>query len=144
MAVDLAFKRAEQGDYAEVSAILAQSWRWAYRGILEQGFLDSIKDDRWVEFLQKTEGLTVIMLTVDGQPAGASVYRRSANSDFTADGEVVCLYLLPEHAGKGLGRALLLHVEELLAAVYGEKGDESRTTVVSGSLVIRKSVKNCD
>lgn len=104
-------------DAAVISRIFAESWKFAYSGIVEAGYLQNLREDHWVSFLKSgmQEGsLFCTVLDVENKPMGAAVARLSQIAQFPKDGEIVCLYLLPDAMGKGLGSVLLRYVEKQL------------------------------
>jgi ribosomal protein S18 acetylase RimI-like enzyme len=104
-------------DARALAEIHVRSWQWAYRGQLPDDYLDRMSDtlDRRVERRQAD----LANLPPDerwwvaeqaGQVVGFAITQPSRDSDappLTA--EVALIYLLPEAAGKGVGRALFAH-----------------------------------
>lgn len=97
-----------------VSRIYEESWRFAYRGIVPQDYLDSISAGRWARALDGS-GWGSLILTEKGTPVGTACVCPSRWPDYPDFGEVVSLYLLPEYVGRGYGKALLEAAEEALA-----------------------------
>jgi len=101
---------AELNDISEVSSLLAASWKHAYRGILDDGFLDAMPDDRWVEFLNKglDKGTFICLVAEEGgRLMGAAVLRSGAIGKMPDYGELTSLYVRPGETRKGVGSALL-------------------------------------
>ena len=100
-------------DLNAVSNIYEKSWKFAYRGIIPQAWLDSIPAGRWAGGIARP-GMKNLVLTENGRMIGTSGLCRSrweAHADF---GEIVSIYLLPEYIGKGFGTCLLQScIEEL-------------------------------
>jgi len=44
-------RTAQTEDVAKISNVLASCWKTAYRGIVNDDYLDALKDDHWVDFL---------------------------------------------------------------------------------------------
>jgi ribosomal protein S18 acetylase RimI-like enzyme len=108
---------AGEDDVPIIGSILCDSWKHAYRGLVEDRYLDTLSSDRWTDFL--TEGfannkLNCLLILVDGLPAGAAVVRRSEINFYPDDAEMVCLYLLPAYIGRGIGTVLLKKMEQIL------------------------------
>jgi ribosomal protein S18 acetylase RimI-like enzyme len=98
-------------DIEEISSVLAMSWKTAYRGIVGDDYLDSLRYDHWVEFL--SNGLisnTVFpMVLLDGNKIiGASILGKSENED---KAHMISLYLLPERTGQGIGSMFYHEIE---------------------------------
>ena len=104
----------ETDDPLAVSRIYEESWKFAYRGIIPQAYLDSIPIGRWAAGWDQA-GRQSLVLEEAGQLIGAACAGRSRWPGYPDYGEVVSLYLLPEHMGRGYGRALLEAAAEALA-----------------------------
>ncbi|SET61653.1 Ribosomal protein S18 acetylase RimI [Natronincola peptidivorans] len=103
-------RKATIEDVKDNSRIHALSWKFAYKGIIPQAFLDELKEDYWestfVEWI-KDNGLTAQILLEKGKPIGCVAYGKSRDKSLPDWGEIVSLYLLPEYYGKEYGNKLL-------------------------------------
>lgn len=109
-------RKANQTDSREkISTIYEQSWKYAYKGIIPQEYLDNIPSGQWCGVIDNPDRHTLIMLEED-KIIGTSGYGQSRFADYKDWGEIFSLYLLPEYMGKGYGKSLLEKaVEELKA-----------------------------
>lgn len=98
----------------EVSRIYEESWKAAYQGVVPQSYLDGIPAGLWAAGLDQ-EGRWSLVLEESGRLIGTSGAGPSRWRDYPDFGEVVSLYLLPEHMGRGYGRPLLEAAVETLA-----------------------------
>lgn len=102
-----------------MARVYVTSWQRAYRGLIDQDFLDSMdpvaRIENWRRILSQPRG-RVLVGEVDGQVAGFCTVGPSTDPGW---GEVYSLYLAPEHWGIGLGRDLLAAGEKALS----EDGD---------------------
>ena len=97
----------------EISNIYEQSWKYAYKGIIPQDYLDSIPKGQWCKAFDNPERYTLVMLN-DDKIIGTSSYCKSRFDDYKDWGEIISIYFLPEYMGKGYGKCLLERaVEEL-------------------------------
>lgn len=96
-----------------VSRIYEQSWKYAYRGIIPQRYLDGIPAGRWAERLDEPGRSTLVMLR-GGVMIGTCSYGSARLTEFAGFGEIVSIYLLPEYMGKGYGGPLLRAAVERL------------------------------
>ena len=96
----------ENDDYAAVSGIYEQSWRYAYKGIIPQDYLDSIPEGRWVNGIN-ANGRTDIGAFEGDRIVGTASFCTSRWKKFPKSGEIVSIYLLPEYIGRGIGAGLL-------------------------------------
>lgn len=104
-------------DIHRISKLFATSWRYAYTGIVSSEYLNSLSDEHWVDFLQtglSEHKIDCVLAEENSNIVGASVTRKSLIEQFPDDGELVCLYLLPEQIGKGTGHILFMSVADLL------------------------------
>jgi ribosomal protein S18 acetylase RimI-like enzyme len=106
----LAIRFAEKDDITAVSRLIASSWRGAYRGILDDGFLDALPDAGWMDFLTKgmTNGAFVCLVAEDGGALlGSAILRSGEISKMPEHGELSSLYVRPGALRQGIGGALL-------------------------------------
>ncbi len=95
-------------DAAALSYIHAAAWRVAYRGVIDDAYLDSLPDDHWVAFFNgKPDGVFGLVLEVDGKPVGTLHYGPSRDNDLPGYGEIYACYLLPDYWGQNYGNAML-------------------------------------
>lgn len=97
---------ASENDWADIGTIYQKSWQWAYRGLLPQPYLDALSPERW-EDRAGHPNLRTLVCAEAGHLVGVSAFCPSRFPVYDGWGEIVSLYLLPEAAGRGLGRALL-------------------------------------
>lgn len=96
----------QDDDRFAISRIYEESWKFAYKDIIPQSYLDSIPPGCWAANLDK-EGMNTLVLIEDGIFIGTSSYCKSRFSDFSNFGEIVSIYLLPQYISKGYGKMLL-------------------------------------
>ncbi|MCH5349075.1 MAG: GNAT family N-acetyltransferase [Oscillospiraceae bacterium] len=89
-----------------ISNIYEESWKFAYKNIIPQSYLDSIPAGRWASGINK-EGMHNFVVVQNGQYIGTSCICRSRFPELPDFGEIVSIYLLPEYIGKGYGKRLL-------------------------------------
>ncbi len=97
---------APDDDQSAVSRIYEESWKFAYRGIIPQDYLDAIQPGRWSLAAEKP-GMRSLVVLENGVMAGTSSVCASRFPEREGWGEIVSIYLLPEYLGLGLGKALL-------------------------------------
>lgn len=101
-----------------ISKIYEESWKYAYRGIIPQDYLDSIPKGQWVSGLDDPNRKTLICIE-HGSFIGTSSFGRSRFEKFGDWGEIISIYLLPDHMGKGYGKVLLqASISELKKSGY--------------------------
>lgn len=90
----------------EISKIYESSWKYAYKGMIPQAYLDSIPAGQWANNIYKS-GLKSLVLIEDGRMIGTASFCRSRWERYSDYGEIVSIYFLPDYIGKGYGRLLL-------------------------------------
>ncbi|MDE7423423.1 MAG: GNAT family N-acetyltransferase [Lachnospiraceae bacterium] len=97
----------------EISNIYENSWKYAYKNIIPQDYLDSIPTGQWVNRINKA-GMNNLVIIEDGLIMGTAGFCKSRWEKYSNYGEIVSIYFLPEYIGKGYGRLLLNKcIEEL-------------------------------
>ena len=90
----------------DISNIYEQSWKYAYKGIIPQDYLDSIPHGRWVRSLEVPERKHFVC-ELDGKLIGTASICPSRWESHSGCGEIVSIYFLPGYIGKGFGKQLL-------------------------------------
>lgn len=93
-------------DRLAISKIYEESWKYAYKGIIPQEYLNSIPEGRWSKNFD-IPGWKTLVCIVDGKYIGTSSFCKSRFEQFPDCGEIISIYFLPEYMGKGYGKKLL-------------------------------------
>lgn len=110
----------ENDDPYEISEIYEKSWKYAYKDIIPQDYLDGIPSGRWADNINKA-GLKNLVITEYGKIIGTASVCKSRWEKYSGHGEIVSIYFLPEHMGKGYGSLLLGKcIEELKKNGYNK------------------------
>lgn len=96
-------------DRMAISKIYEESWKYAYKNILPQDYLDAIPEGRWVKNLDNPNFYTLVCIDNE-KMIGTSSFCKSRFCQFDEWGEIISIYLLPEYMGKGFGKILLQSV----------------------------------
>jgi ribosomal protein S18 acetylase RimI-like enzyme len=122
----MTIRRATVADAAAIARVHVDSWRFTYRGLVPQPYLDSLsyadREARWRVGLGRDDAAGFVAVearaVVGFAHAGA---RRSDGLD--SDGELYAIYLLGTHFRRGLGRRLFDAARtELIARGYATLG----------------------
>ena len=97
---------ASVDDPLKIGKVYEESWKYAYRGIIPQDYLDSIPAGRWASGIDNPNWKTIVCVE-DGRIVGTSCFYFSRFEQFPGWGEVISIYLLPEYMGKCYGKRLL-------------------------------------
>lgn len=93
-------------DRLAISKIYEESWKYAYKGIIPQEYLNSIPEGRRSKNFD-IPGWKTLVCIVDGKYIGTSSFCKSRFEQFPDCGEIISIYFLPEYMGKGYGKKLL-------------------------------------
>lgn len=113
----LIIRSAMLEDAQAIADLHIRSWQWAYRGLIPDAYLDNLSATREQRIEQRRANLAALpahhrwwIAEQLGNPVGFAMTGRSRDRDAVAGtAEVYSLYLAPEVAGQGLGRALFAH-----------------------------------
>ena len=96
----------QSDDLYEISNIYENSWKYAYKGIVPQDYLDGIPKGRWAKSISR-EGMHNLVVTDNDKFVGTAGFCKSRWEKYSDFGELVSIYFLPEYIGKGYGKNLL-------------------------------------
>lgn len=103
-----------------ISKIYEDSWRFSYKGIIPQDFLDKIPKGNWNKNFDISDWKTVVFI-LDGNYIGTSSFSKSRLEKYNESAEVISIYFLPKYIGLGYGKRLLdFVVKELKEMGYTE------------------------
>jgi ribosomal protein S18 acetylase RimI-like enzyme len=113
----IAVRLASPADAEAIAGVHIASWDWAYRGLIDDAYLDAFvanragRTERWQTILGAAgDDEQLWVAERDGVIVGFCGTRRSDDNDATAGtADVSALYLHPDAAGLGIGRALFAH-----------------------------------
>jgi len=110
---------AEYEDLPGIARVLVKSWQAAYRGIVEDAFLDALSEQAHEDRMraQWDAGMRwpALVMTDEGIAVGVCSYGRTRDGETPCEwGEIGTCYLLPEYWGRGLGAMMLEHAERRL------------------------------
>jgi GNAT superfamily N-acetyltransferase len=97
-------------DADAIERVRTDTWRDAYRGLVPHLLLDGLGYDatrRRAQMSALPAHAFVLVAEDDGAVVGFCIGGRSRTPDDPFGGEVYAIYVLPEHQGRGTGRALL-------------------------------------
>ncbi len=93
-------------DRMMISKVYEESWKFAYKGIIPQNYLDSVPEGSWSPNLDN-QGRETLVCIDDGKIVGTSSFCESRFEQFQGWGEIISIYLLPDYIGRGCGRSLM-------------------------------------
>lgn len=112
MTSDFIVREASEADARAIAEIHVADWRFAYKGMVPDGLLDSLsverREDMWRRgFARASPRRAVFVAERAGEVIGFVDCGPSGDDDATpGTGEVYAIYLEPSVIGTGVGRAL--------------------------------------
>lgn len=111
---------AMPADAMDIAYIHVDTWQNAYRGMIPDSYLDNLslaqRGNWWTHVLTDPNNTSFLFVAGNehGEPVGFVEGGPQRDENISYDGELYALYVLKEHQGKGLGRALLMATAEEL------------------------------
>ena len=97
-------RKAKKEDVRQIAEICVEDWKAAYRGIIDDDFLDAMRvDERYNIEINRYRDLVV---ADDGNEVLGYAWLQAAG-DETADCEIVALYVRYSYKNNGVGKRLL-------------------------------------
>ena len=109
-------RQATDADITAIAHIINEAWKTAYAGIVPQGYLSAMREerkaDRLREGLARVPHMRYFVLCENGVPVGAASLHRARNEDLPDAAEFSFFYFLPSAWRKGYGTMLLSRLKE--------------------------------
>jgi L-amino acid N-acyltransferase YncA len=119
---DFIIRAATTADARAIAEIHVADWRWAYKGLVPDGLLDSLsverREEMWRRSLERAlPGWALFVADREGKILGFVGCGPGTDDDAGDEtGEVYAIYLQPEVVGTGVGRALFARATDHLRA----------------------------
>ena len=111
---NIIIRNVKEKDLWSVSSIVVEGWKSAYRGIIDDEFLDSLKiEDNYNRRLKDYQENGFVVAEIDNEVVGFC--RFTVNNLFSQnvkdiDCELCAIYVKPDLKRQGIGRALFQYV----------------------------------
>ncbi len=119
-------RRGRVEDAAAIARVHVESWRSTYAGMLPEKMLLKLSsaehEQRWWRHVLGRYRHNHFLYVAENESDGVIGFASGGSSrdrELTHTGEVYALYLLDQHHGKGIGKALFLALSERLLAKRG-------------------------
>ena len=115
-------RKANLEDALEIAKVHVDSWKFAYKGIIEDQVLDSLdynkRSENWRLVLQNSSLPMYVSESNKGEVTGFVHLSQYRGDDLVSGsvGEITSIYIRPELVGIGLGYSLFQKAKETLSA----------------------------
>jgi len=115
-------RETKEADAYDSASVHVLSWQSAYRGIIPDAILSrfSIEEqaERFLNDYNEYKGVSFYYVAeLEGKIIGNLVISRCRDKDKPHAGEIIAIYLLEEHWGKGYGRAMIYYALDILKSI---------------------------
>ncbi|HUZ21424.1 MAG TPA: GNAT family N-acetyltransferase [Acidimicrobiales bacterium] len=112
------FRLGREEDAPELAAVFADAWRAGYGGIVDDAVLEALDDAELTEWLRGlvASRIQATIVALDATSRVVGFARVGDDPDDARRGQIYALYVRPDAAGRGVGRALLQQGLDALAA----------------------------
>ena len=101
---EIIIRHPEKEDVRQIAEILVEDWQKAYRGIMDDAFLDSMNVDQRYEIEVKRYEKYIV--AADGNEIQGYAWLEATDEE-PADCEVIALYVRYAKRGNGIGKLLM-------------------------------------
>lgn len=112
--MNIVIRKAETADAKTCADIQIRSWQSAFAGILSDAVMaNKTRPERLVQVYEAAAASREhhgFLIRRDEKPCGMAWYGPARRSEMKEDAELICIHILPEEKGKGLGSRLIAHV----------------------------------
>ena len=115
MSNGIIIRTAEKEDVWQIAEILVEDWQTAYRGIMDDDFLDSLSVDQRYEIEVKRYEKYVV--AAEGNEVLGYAWLEPTE-DEPADCEVIALYVRYSKRNKGTGKLLMRYAFNYFRSMY--------------------------
>lgn len=112
--MNIFIRNIHEQDLPDVVDIQIQGWKTAYKGIIDDEFLNSMNKEKQLEKRKKDyQNGKFIVAVLNNEIVGFARYDNKAISEDSEnfDSEIIALYVKPEIKGQGIGSAMVKHIK---------------------------------
>lgn len=112
--MDVMIRKVETADAKTCADLQIRSWRSAFGDILSGAVMERMTRPERLEQVYEAAAASKehhgFLILQDAKPCGMAWYGPARRSDMQEASELICIHILPEEKGKGLGSRLIAHV----------------------------------
>ena len=123
--MEIDIRKVKQGDADTLAYIQTESWKAAFKGIIDDEMLEKCTDIlkarlMYQRLLDDNKGNGYI-LTVDDKPHCIAYWDKARDSDLIGKAELICIHSLPNNWHKGFGSKMMdMILEDIKKSGYSE------------------------
>ena len=126
---NMVIRSAKKEDVRQIAEILVEDWQKAYRGIMEDAFLDSMNAEQ--RYGIEVRRYDKFIVAADGDEILGYAWLEPTDEE-PADCEVIALYVRYNLRNRGVGKRLMRHAFDHFRAAGKKKMKEASIPVISG------------
>ena len=114
--MDLIIRQVNLEDIPYVVDIQIKGWQSAYRGIIDDAYLDNLNaEEKKIKRKRDFGKSPFVVAVLDGKIVGFCryCYEVISNDSKGFDSEIMALYVMPNLKGQGIGKKLLLMLKKI-------------------------------
>ena len=139
-------RETKETDAYDTAMVHVLSWQSAYRGIIPDDILCNLSVDKQAErfvndYTEYKKISLYFVAELEGKIIGNLVISKCRDDDKPQAGEIIAIYLLEEHWGKGYGRAM---IDYALDVIQYKKYNEVVIWVLEENKRARRFYEKCD
>lgn len=116
--MDITIRKALPGEEKDIARVNVDTWKSAYRGIVDDAFLGSLDAEQPKRLEKLRNGIDtgcVFVAADDGKTVGFATFGKASGDGFENLGELYALYVLDSYQRCGIGKRLVGAVSRALA-----------------------------
>ncbi len=123
--MEMIIRKVQQGDEADLAYIQTESWKAAFKDILDPETLTRCTDiekatDMYRTLLEENKGNGYVLIA-EGKPHCIAWWDGARDADFAGSAELICIHSLPDKWRRGYGSRMMKQVlSDIKVAGYSE------------------------
>ena len=123
--MEVHIRKVKQGDADTLAYIQTESWKAAFKGIIDAEMLDKCTNivkatNMYQKLLDENKG-NGYLLTVDDKPHCIAYWDSARDLELTGKAELICIHSLPNNWHKGFGSKMMdVVLEDIKKSGYSE------------------------
>ncbi|WP_051685314.1 GNAT family N-acetyltransferase [Clostridium sp. KNHs205] len=110
------FQSIKSNELAIVSKQISNSYKVAYKGLMNEEYLLTLTDEHWIDILQNSisRGDSCLVAKDNDKIIGTAVFGKTDGGVSSENAILHAIYLTPQYIGYGVGHGLYTEVEKAM------------------------------